>query len=160
MLLKKVYSDGVPNTVNETIYPTWFIINLDGCCTESFNPVDCKQSYWWFGRPHSSFGAIIRRIRKWNHVIEYLVSENINVLISYCLKENEIRPLRWATAICVFKLLRRKIDKWGKTPLPEQDCAHSFSQHESYNKQHDFIVREKCISPRVPTPWLNFTQLL
>ena len=43
--------------------------------------------------------------------IEYFVSENINVLISYCLKENEIRPLRWATAICVFKLLRRKIDK-------------------------------------------------
>ena len=118
--------------VNETIYPTWFIINLDGCCTESFVPVDCKQSYWWFGRPHRSFGAIIGRIRKWNHVIEYFVSENINVLISYCLKENEIRPLRWATAICVFKLLRRKIDKWGKTPLPEQDCAHSFSQHESY----------------------------
>lgn len=90
---KSVHRIVVTSTLHQTICPTWFIINLDSCCTESFVPVDCKQSYWWFGRPHSSTRAIIHHIREGNHVIKYFVSENINILILHCLKEKEIGTL-------------------------------------------------------------------
>ena len=103
--VKSVHRIGNPSTLHATICPTWFIINLDSCGTESFVPVECKQSYRWFWRPHSSTRAIIRHIRERKHVIEYLVSENINIFISYCLKEKEILDKllnrHWGAVKCV-----------------------------------------------------------
>ena len=89
------------STRSLTIFPTWFVVDLNGRRSKSSVLVlrfHGEKSHWWFGRPQSAAGIMIFRIVKWNHVVEYLVSQNVDVAIPYRLHVKKREAIRYHAA--------------------------------------------------------------